>query len=292
MMLKKWLITAITVIITGLTFSTTIVYAASPLAGQSSSTISTVLNDFNTNVTDRYKYYDPNLYLSNSNYAEGTKVKYVASNTSLQYTKFPTGETSSRYGKQTIKLGSKGTVIYRKASDWDVVYYLVKFNNYKRLYWIISSSLYLQKNPNKNNTNVSDTINENSDFNYVNYLRYRNGIAPLTWNNDLYQLSQARNQQNIQLGVDHYNSDGSWRVDGLAKEFGFSDYVLRENIQSRISTDTPVTTTINMINEYMYDDAVGENWGHRANILGTNISQMATATTYYQGMYYNTMLFE
>ncbi|MBW1606086.1 CAP domain-containing protein [Lactobacillus sp. Sy-1] len=297
MKLKINLLTSITAVAVAFTIGATTVHADSPLAYQAPSTIKKVLYNFNANVPDRYKYYDPNQFLSNADYHIGTKVIYQFASSSLQFAQFPQSATDTTSGVQKFHTGAMGKIVDRRVSDWDAVYYQVKFKGSKQPYWVMAADLLLTKNRNAKNRNMTSAVDKNYDFSYINYLRYRNGLNPLTWNAHLYTLAMERNieiynEVNKTGSMTHFNPDGSLQVDTLRQQKGWDDNIISENISNLASTDTPMTSSINIINEYMDNDSVGENWGHRKNILDPNVTQMATATVYLGGNYYNTMLFE
>ncbi|UQS86166.1 CAP domain-containing protein (plasmid) [Nicoliella spurrieriana] len=242
--------------------------------------------------------YNLNANLSNGNYQNGTTVIYDPSNTSVQHKHFPTNETDTKNSIHRINPGAVGKIIHRKVSNWRVIYYRVKFSGYKQALWIIAGSLKLPSELSANNRPdiliANDSINKSTGLQYINYIRSRHHLRPLKWNVHLATLAKLRNQQGYtdQKHFNHFTENGKWKVDLLCKQLHYNNHVLGENIAFAYAMNDTKTNLINAINLFTYDDSVGEHWGHRYNILRSDITQIGIAECTHKSRAYTAMEME
>lgn len=110
---------------------------------------------------------------------------------------------------------------------------------------------------------------EQQVFQLVNQERAKQGLSPLTWNEDLANVARAHSKDmNDRKFMDHTNPDGLSPFDRM-KNYGIKYTRAAENIAAGQTTPQAV------MNGWMNSS------GHRANILNPNLTQIGVG--YYKG---------
>ena len=114
-----------------------------------------------------------------------------------------------------------------------------------------------------------DRAKAEEEFALVNQKRSENGVAPLTWDEGMYELACTRAQECVQ-SFSHTRPDGT-----LVSETYYYGENLAKNYKS----------TTNLINGWMNSD------GHRENLLRSDYTKGVMACYLCDGIYYWVNLF-
>lgn len=110
---------------------------------------------------------------------------------------------------------------------------------------------------------------ERRAFAETNRLRHQNGLPPLTWDGQLWQLARAYSESMGRQGFFAHTNPQGLRLKDRARLAGISSYALAENIACSFGYDDPGGYAV-------------ERWmtspGHRANILYAGFQGMAVGT--------------
>ena len=172
---------------------------------------------------------------------------------------------------------SQRTWVYTAINDYDYVKELSKYintdssnsTNSKTNSDSVNNASAEQTTP-QTNSGGFDRAKAEEEFALVNQKRSENGVAPLTWDEGMYDLACTRAQECVQ-NFSHTRPDGTvvWET-----------YYYGENLAKNYKSTT------NLINAWM-----NSSTGHRENLLRSDYTKGVMACYLYDGIYYWVNLF-